>query len=47
MLTKYWLSFIEVAAHLGCKGIQTGSLHPALESWGGMEKLHTLYRYEL
>ena len=47
MLQKYWLSFIEVAEHLGCRGIQTGSLHPALESWGVMDKTHTIYRYEL
>ena len=47
MLQKYLPSFIEVAEHLGCKGIQTGSLHPALESWGVMDKLYTTYRYEL
>jgi hypothetical protein len=47
MLGKYWKSFIGIAEHLGCKGIQTGSLHPALESWGVMKKLYTTYRYEL
>jgi hypothetical protein len=47
MLQKYWPSFIEVAADLGCRGIQTGSAHPALESWSGMHKLYTTYRYEL
>jgi hypothetical protein len=46
-LTKYWPSFIEVAARLGCRGIQTQSLHPALDSWGVMDKLYTTYRYEL
>jgi hypothetical protein len=47
MLQKQWPSFIEVAERLGCKGIQTGSLHPALESWGVMTKMHIIYRYEL
>lgn len=47
MLKKYWPSFIEVAAHLGCRGIQTQTLHPALDSWGGMDKLYTTYRYKL
>lgn len=47
MLQKYWPSFIAIAEHLGCKGIQTGSLHPALESWGVMKRLYTTYRYEL
>jgi len=47
MLSKYWLSFIEAAKHLGCRGIQTGSLHPALDSWGVMDRLYITYRYEL
>ena len=47
MLRKYWPSFIDIAKHLGCKGIQTGSLHPALESWAVMKRLYTTYRYEL
>lgn len=47
MLQKYLPSFIEVAARLGCKGIQTQSLHPALESWNAMDKLYITYRYEL
>lgn len=47
MLKKYWPSFIEVAKHLGCKGVQTGSLHPALDSWNVMQRLHTTYRYEI
>lgn len=47
MLKKYWPSFIEVAKHLGCKGIQTGSLHPALASFLGMEPLYTTYRHEI
>ena len=47
MLKRYWPSFIEVAKHLGCRGIQTGSLHPALDSWNVMERLYTTYRYEI
>ena len=47
MLKKYWPSFIEVAKHLGCVGIQTGSLNPALSSWNVMEALYTTYRYEI
>lgn len=47
LLQKYWPSFIAIAKHLGCRGIQTGSLHPALDSWNGMERLYTTYRYEL
>jgi len=47
MLKKYWPSFIETAERLGCKGIQTGSLHPALDSWNGMERLYVTYRYEI
>lgn len=47
MLQKQWPHFIETAERLGCKGIQTGSLHPALESWGVMDKMHIIYRYEL
>ena len=47
MLTKYWPSFIEEAKRLGCKGIQTGSLHPALDSWNVMERLYITYRHEI
>jgi hypothetical protein len=47
LLTKYWPSFIEVAKHLGCKGIQTQSMHPALDSWGVMDKLYSTYRFEV
>lgn len=47
MLKKYWPGFIEVAKRLGCKGIQTGSLHPALDSWDGMERLYITYRHEI
>ena len=47
MLQKYWPSFIEVAARLGCRGIQTQSLHPALDSWGVMDKMYTTYRFPL
>ena len=47
MLKKYWPSFIEEAKRLGCKGIQTGSLHPALDSWDVMKPLYITYRYEI
>ena len=47
ILKKYWPSFIEVAKHLGCDGIQTGSLHPALAAFAELKPLHTTYRYEI
>ncbi len=47
MLQKYWPSFIEEAKRLGCKGIKTGSLHPALDSWNVMERIYTTYRYAI
>ena len=47
ILKKYWTSFISVAVRLGCAGIQTGSLSPALAAFTEMEPLHTTYRYEI
>jgi hypothetical protein len=47
MLKKYWPSFIEVAKHLGCRGIQTQSLHPAFFNDTATTEIYTTYRYEL
>jgi len=47
MLRKYWPSFIEVAKHLGCKGVQMGSCRPGFDSWNGMERINSTYRYEI
>ena len=47
MLTKYWTSFIEVAKSLGCAGVSTGSLHPALSAFPPMAPQYVKYRYEI
>jgi len=47
ILKKYWPSFIKSAKHSGCRGIQTGSLHPALAAFDAHKPLPTTYRYEI
>jgi hypothetical protein len=47
MLKKYWTSFTEVAESLGCTGVSTGSLHPALKSFRPMTEMYTKYRYKV
>jgi hypothetical protein len=44
MLSKYLPSFIEVAKHLGCKGVTTVSNHPALVTHPDLESVYTTYR---
>jgi len=44
MLKKYLPSFIEVAKHLGCRGVTTVSNHPALAKLEALEPMYTQYR---
>jgi len=46
MIPKYLPSFIEVAKHLGCKGVSTVSNHPALEK-APIERLYSKYRVKI
>ena len=44
ILRKYLPSFIEVARHLGCRGVTTRSNHPALANMTELESVYTQYR---
>jgi len=44
MLNKYLPSFIEVARHLGCRGVTTISSHPALAECAALKPMYTQYR---
>jgi len=47
ILTKYLPNFIEVAKHLGCKGVSTRSNHPALAHLRELTPVYTEYRVSI